>query len=476
MDKKRRIRYRLAIYLVVASLAAIFLLIGINNATGTWQSVLLNLSTELLGVVLLFFIVNYLFLMDDWSLSERIEKLVSKLEMAERPSAKDFFSETPKIDPYIAEAKKIDLCGVSLTSTINKQLTRLRERLQEGANVRLLVVNPNSLAVQMSTLRSEEDDIEYFQKRMDSTFKDIDYLFRNLRDYKLDGDDSQKGTLEVRLLSYAPSFGLSSFEIGSSNKLLFVELYPHHAGYGSPPHFKLTPQNDGDWFEYFSNQFDVMWAEATDWQPEILSTNSESLRSQYLRRNAVADKFFLSENVISDQTFSSANIIFLSGMTLIRTTREYMYILGQRLSAGATIRIMILDSNDDLLKELALRSFGETTPEYWKNRLDSVSSVIEIIAKTSEGQGRLEIGYLPYIPSFGFTMIEPDDEIKGMCFLELYHHKSAEPNPRFILAASVDVSWYRFFRNQFEILWDSCRVEVLKPTEEDDGVELASGH
>ena len=464
MDKKRKARYILAVYLVVASLAVIFLLVGINNATDTWQSVLLNLSTELLGVVLVFFLLNYLFLMDDWSLSERIENLVSRLELAERPSAKDFYQQPPKIESHIKAAKNIDLGGVSLTSTINKQLSNLRERIEEGANVRLLVINPNSLALQMLALRSEDtDDIEYYRKRIDATFKDIEYLFRNWRDYQPDDKNLKKGNFEVRLLSYAPSFGIAKFEFSGSSKVMFVELYPHHVGYGAPPHFTLTPQLDGEWFEYFAGQYEAMWKKATVWQPDALPAKSENLFLQHLQRKAVAEDFLFSSNVISNQTFSAANTIFLSGMTLTRTTREHMYVLGQRLIAGASIRIMILDSSDNLMEELALRSYGGTTAAYWKNRLDSVSTVIDVIAKTPGATGKLEIGYLPYIPSFGLTMINPDDELKGICFLEIYHHKSAEPNPTFILTASEDTFWYKFFRNQFEILWQSCRVKVLTP-------------
>jgi len=41
--------------------------------------------------------------------------------------------------------------------------------------------------------------------------------------------------------------------------------------------------------------------------------------------------------------FSSANTIFLLGYTLSRTIRDFTPILNQRLAAGATIRVMILD-------------------------------------------------------------------------------------------------------------------------------------
>ncbi len=193
---------------------------------------------------------------------------------------------------------------------------------------------------------------------------------------------------------------------------------------------------------------------------ETLSQESRDLVLRHLGSKVRAGDFFLSEGHISRQTFASANTIFLSGMTLTRTTREYMHVLGQRLVAGASIRLVILEHEDSLLQELASRSFGETTVEYWGNRLETVETMIDVIAKTPGSTGKMELGFLPYIPSFGFIMVDPD-EPHGVCFAELYHHKSAESNPTFELRASDDAYWYRFFREQFEILWSSCRIETL---------------
>lgn len=180
-----------------------------------------------------------------------------------------------------------------------------------------------------------------------------------------------------------------------------------------------------------------------------------------LRGNAHAGDFFLSEKMISDQSFATADTIFLLGMTLSRTTREYIYVLGQRLVAGANIRIVILDPTmDSLLEQLALRSTGKTSVQYWRSRIEAVQTIIHIIAETPDAKGVLEVGYLPYIPSFGFTIVDPD-EPDGMCFVELYHHESAKPNPAFQLRIGTDADWYKFFQEQADILWKSCRIEKI---------------
>jgi hypothetical protein len=195
---------------------------------------------------------------------------------------------------------------------------------------------------------------------------------------------------------------------------------------------------------------------------EKLSEESRDLVLRRLSGRVRSSDFFIPGKSISDSTFSSAMNIFVSGMTLTRTTREYMEPWGQRLIAGASIKIMILDSsNNDLLDELALRSAGTTDVEYWRNRLQTVEILVEIIAKTQGSKGKLELGRLPFIPSFGFTMIDPDEQ-HGICYIELYHHKSAKPNPTFELKPSQDPDWYKFFREQFELLWDSCHVQSFE--------------
>ena len=80
MDKKQKQRFTLTIYLFVASLSVIIALVSMNYFGGTIQAILINVSTELLGVVWIFFLVNRWFLTDSWDATERIDSLISRLE------------------------------------------------------------------------------------------------------------------------------------------------------------------------------------------------------------------------------------------------------------------------------------------------------------------------------------------------------------------------------------------------------------
>jgi hypothetical protein len=212
------------------------------------------------------------------SIERAVNRSLTFLEsrFTDRPSAIAFFKKHPSLDHYIQSANQIDLCGVTLTSTINKQFGNMRERLQVGAKIRILVVDPDSVALKMSAERSTSpDDTEYYRVRLDATFREIAYLFRSWEEFEAIQDGSSRaGSLSVRLLSYAPSFGIISLDANRDNGIVFVEIYPHKFGFKSAPTFDVTPHRDGNWYKYFVDQFDEMWDAARPWQPEHLAEES----------------------------------------------------------------------------------------------------------------------------------------------------------------------------------------------------------
>jgi len=74
--------------------------------------------------------------------------------------------------------------------------------------------------------------------------------------------------------------------------------------------------------------------------------------------------------------------------------------------------------------------------------------------------GRIEVRLLPYVPAFGMYLIDPTLP-DGRAYVELYQHRSLEPNPCFSLRPDRDGRWYPFFVKQFDTLWDSARPVQL---------------
>lgn len=179
-------------------------------------------------------------------------------KLADRSSALAFFTKLPPLDKYIQSANNIDMCGVTLTTAVNRQLSSIRERLSVGATVRVLVVDPTSNALKISDLRSEDPNVEYYRFKLEATFQDLVYLYQ----YQSRNCNTNKGKFEVRLLPYPPSFAIYSFDARRPTGQVIVEIYPHVTGWGNEPAFDLLPTRDGKWYEYFVDQFEFMWKSA----------------------------------------------------------------------------------------------------------------------------------------------------------------------------------------------------------------------
>jgi len=188
-----------------------------------------------------------------------------------------------------------------------------------------------------------------------------------------------------------------------------------------------------------------------------------------------ASSFLSTRPYLPKHLLESAHTIYLSGFTLARTTREHLRFLELCLKTGGDVRVIILEATVSLLDECVKRSEGRSTPEHWRKRLDSTESLLDVVATAPEVRGALSLGHLPYLPSYGIIMVDPDTD-HGVILIELYHHRSSEDNPTFELRAGRDGEWYKFFRRQFDLMWESCRIEKLprRDNAEDTGSAPAS--
>lgn len=226
-----------------------------------------DLTTAVLGVVGLLALSE---LIERYRRLNKIEKTTTQVwdllrnRLTDRPSALAFFRKLPDFDTYVQGANQIDLCGVALTSTINRQLSNLREQLAQGAKIRVIVVDPIPSSLEMAEARSEEPGSNYYRAKLDMTFQDLTYLHQ----VQTKLEQLAKGSFEVRLISFVPSFAIYSFDARRSTARLLVELYPHVTGWGETPVFDVMPGRDGKWYEYFVEQFEHMWQRANVWVPK----------------------------------------------------------------------------------------------------------------------------------------------------------------------------------------------------------------
>ena len=252
--------YDAAFTIGVGIVAGFFGVLGGNDQ----QSILLGVISATLAAL------SYSLIRDRRNretLSEQIAEL--RRSLPDRPSAKAFFRPMHDFEIRLKNATKIDLCGVSLTSTVSTHFATLRSRIEAGAELRILVIDPKSSAIKMTSERSTNPkDTLYYRRRLDSTFSDLSYLHKFADDMKEKGrKGSRTGSLSVKLLSYAPSFSVVSLVSADKEGLVQVEIFPHKFGFKARPVFTLSLDNDGEWYTYFVEQFEQMWNAATPWDP-----------------------------------------------------------------------------------------------------------------------------------------------------------------------------------------------------------------
>jgi len=183
------------------------------------------------------------------------------------PSAKHFFERIPNLSSYINRARQIDLCGVSRFGTLHKHLEEILKTIMNDGKVRILLMDDeDELAVKMSGLRSVVNNGDHFAQQIALSKERIEWLYENFK--RLQGDEQHNinDYIEIHLLPYPPTFGISAFDTAQREGIIFVEIFPHKSSSQSPS-FKLTLQKDGEWYLYFVDQFEKMWLDARPWSP-----------------------------------------------------------------------------------------------------------------------------------------------------------------------------------------------------------------
>lgn len=261
-------RLQIATYSILALLSVLLFFISYaRDSEGFLGNALLNLATELIGVVIVFAIVDRIFLREEYSLFDKVSQLIDRLKNG--PKASEYFKEEISLSKLMEQAKKIDLCGVTLTSTINNHLFTLRDQLKNGTHIRVLIIDSESLAPKIATKRSANtEDFTYYMKRVDTTLGDLIYLYEELERCRINKSyPSNLGTLSVRLISYPPSFSILSFDSDRPNGTVISEIYPHHQGFDKPPLLCMSANNDKHWHHFYTQQFEEIWGNGKVWLP-----------------------------------------------------------------------------------------------------------------------------------------------------------------------------------------------------------------
>lgn len=178
----------------------------------------------------------------------------SKFEEFGPVSAARFFVEQQNISEVAKRVATVQeevwLWGTTLQMAIPYFRPYLRKALSRGVTVRVLLIKHMGAAMTMAALRSADSGIEDIQYALQAN---LDTL-RRLR-AKLPG-------MEWRLIDYLAPYTLYAYDPGLSEGLMELRLGSFHGDHDLRPTFTVQRARDGEWFDYFYEQFLLAWDEA----------------------------------------------------------------------------------------------------------------------------------------------------------------------------------------------------------------------
>lgn len=280
MQANVKTRYVLAVYLFVFSLSIILLLSAITIAKpeSIFQSVLLGLTTEILGVVLIFLVINRLFLLEDWNVSERVSALLEKLELGVVEEKVDYLAEQQQqiyrglqdlhasglkfetrsaLKPFhlaIADAREINIFGHHLSSISNSSAGAMLKKANKGCKFRIIILDPTNDTVLNAAAQLSDRSGNAGSRHLQS---DINRSLEILKPL------SESGNAEIRLTGVMMPFTMILLDPSQTSGTAQIEFCAYRTNRTDLLHVKLTPHSNRDSYAFFLDQFEKLWNDST---------------------------------------------------------------------------------------------------------------------------------------------------------------------------------------------------------------------
>lgn len=264
MNNKHNNRYTLVVYFIVALFAIILFLIGNYYFTsGSIHDLVISLASELIGVVLLFFIINQIFFPDrKKDNSEQLDSLVSFLSSKFTVLGfEEEIQEKIKFPHKLETAQSFDFLALDASRILKDNHDNFVNAIVRGTHVRIMLLD----------LQSEAANL--LEKRMDKYYDDgglHNYLSRlESIEQNIIISTNVAGKFEARVYNWLPSCRIMAFNSNSTSASMMVNIYPTAftgAQYKKRLSLFLTPELNNEWHQYFNKEFENLWESATDWK------------------------------------------------------------------------------------------------------------------------------------------------------------------------------------------------------------------
>lgn len=163
-----------------------------------------------------------------------------------------FESERPfDLDQLLRSSSLVMLAGVDLARTFSNYRTQLSNYLERGNELRIMLYDPTSAAVDCAVQRS---------KRPFSKDRQIQLINDAVSDFK-QLELIPQARMQVRLSSLAFPHGIIASNYHSGDGVICLKHYRYRLDNYDLPWMKITSA-DGIWYEQFATEIDEFWNDA----------------------------------------------------------------------------------------------------------------------------------------------------------------------------------------------------------------------
>lgn len=181
------------------------------------------------------------------NLEDRLQSMQPHRQLIRMPSLQD-----RSIGNDILGAKDIALSGISLFRLLNLYTTEIRETLEQGAKIRIILLDPDGAAVKMASLRSSAGTPnEVAIQRIRDTVGLLERLKESV----------PEAAIEIRILDFLAAYSLMILKPRDSSKNVYchARILPFRTPSLRAPIINPDPNDDQLWAQFIFDQFEKMW-------------------------------------------------------------------------------------------------------------------------------------------------------------------------------------------------------------------------
>jgi hypothetical protein len=181
---------------------------------------------------------------------------VISIQTSQQTSFNTTLSTLSPLEPeqrvHTRNAKSISTLGITLFRLLPAFQYEFCEMLANGGQLRILLIDPDSPAIEMASKRSDIGTPAKTQKRR------VEDMLELLSRWK---SNIPSANIQVKLLDYLPAYGITVIypRLNTVNASCLVRLFTFRTSTSTAPTIKPDPVNEAYWFEFFCDQFEKMW-------------------------------------------------------------------------------------------------------------------------------------------------------------------------------------------------------------------------